>query len=202
MSGDRYTHEFPAYDVVFEADRLRRSYHELHGELTVKCGLAGARTINGVLNVGDPNVPVEHATPDSASVEVSVCLVIGDRRIEEIHDTEGIVDAAPAPARGVSTYRTVDDCQYSPRSIGSGIDPDAATSSGCSGDADLSNGDTVPADSAVEQCHRASGVNAPSVNFIYERRILPSRNGIDGVSAHRGVDESHGATVGYASPEQ
>lgn len=45
-----------ALGITLEVDRLRRDRHELVGELTVRCDLAGARTFNGVLSVGDLNL--------------------------------------------------------------------------------------------------------------------------------------------------
>lgn len=47
--------EIPNIGIAFEADRLRREKHELHGELTVRCSLPGARTVNGCLVTGDFN---------------------------------------------------------------------------------------------------------------------------------------------------
>lgn len=53
-----------ALGITFEVDRLRRERHELVGELTVRCDLAGARTFNGVLSVGDMNVSSIRARQD------------------------------------------------------------------------------------------------------------------------------------------
>jgi hypothetical protein len=52
---DYYKLALPAYDITFEADRLRREKQELLGELTVRCGLPGALVINGCLSVADFN---------------------------------------------------------------------------------------------------------------------------------------------------
>ena len=63
---DRYELELPALGITFEADRLRRERHELHGELTVRCAMPGAKTVNGVLNVGDFNFSSVRARQDRA----------------------------------------------------------------------------------------------------------------------------------------
>ncbi len=55
MSGDHFTFTIPGLDIEFDANRLRREHHELHGELTVKCGLPSAQTVNGNLNTSDFN---------------------------------------------------------------------------------------------------------------------------------------------------
>lgn len=46
---------FPQDGVTIEVDHLRRERHELLGELTVRCTIAGALTINGFLSTGDFN---------------------------------------------------------------------------------------------------------------------------------------------------
>lgn len=53
MSG--YTMAKPGLGIVFEGDRLRREKQELIGELTVRCTIPGARTVNGCLLTGDFN---------------------------------------------------------------------------------------------------------------------------------------------------
>jgi hypothetical protein len=52
----RYRLSVPNVGLAFEIDRLRRERHELFGELTVYCQLAGARTVDGVLSVGTFNL--------------------------------------------------------------------------------------------------------------------------------------------------
>jgi len=54
---------FPDHGVEFTADRLRRERHELIGELSVACGIVGARAIDGVLSVGTFNL----SSPAAAS---------------------------------------------------------------------------------------------------------------------------------------
>lgn len=56
VSEGHYGLALDALGIVFEVDRLRRDRQELVGELTVRCELAGARTFNGVLSVGDLNL--------------------------------------------------------------------------------------------------------------------------------------------------
>ena len=63
---DRYTHSVPAFDITFDADRLRRERQELLGELTVRCGLPGARVVNGILSTGDFNFSSVRARQDRA----------------------------------------------------------------------------------------------------------------------------------------
>ena len=45
-----YTLTFPALDTEFHVDRLRWERDELHGQLSVACGLAGALTVDGWLS--------------------------------------------------------------------------------------------------------------------------------------------------------
>ncbi len=53
-----------ALGLSFEIDRLRRDRAELIGELTVRCTLAGARTVDGVLSVADMNLSSVRARQD------------------------------------------------------------------------------------------------------------------------------------------
>ena len=53
----RYVFAIPDLRLEFDVDRLRRERHELQGELAVRCGLAGARAVNGdSLSVADFNL--------------------------------------------------------------------------------------------------------------------------------------------------
>ncbi len=61
-----YRLEAPAYGIVLEAERLRRDRNELIGELTVRCSLPGARTVNGTLSTGDFNFSSVRARQDRA----------------------------------------------------------------------------------------------------------------------------------------
>jgi len=63
---ESYKFSAPAWDVTFEADRLRREKHELIGELTVRCGLPGALVINGCLSTADFNFSSLRARQDRA----------------------------------------------------------------------------------------------------------------------------------------
>jgi hypothetical protein len=63
-----YEFEAPEYAVKFGVDRLRRERHELLGELTVTCGLEGARTVNGVLSRADFNFSSARARQDRAKL--------------------------------------------------------------------------------------------------------------------------------------
>lgn len=51
----RYSFLLPDLSLSFEADFLHRERHELHGQLTVRCGFAGARTVAGVLSQSNFN---------------------------------------------------------------------------------------------------------------------------------------------------
>lgn len=57
--------------IEFSVDRLRRKSDELIGELTVRCGLAGARTFDGVLSVADFNLSSQRARQERARYLVS-----------------------------------------------------------------------------------------------------------------------------------
>jgi hypothetical protein len=63
---DRYELELPAFETIFIVDRLRRDRSELHGELTVRCSLPGAKTVNGCLLSGDLNFSSIRARQDRA----------------------------------------------------------------------------------------------------------------------------------------
>src|SRR5262245_45500077 len=52
--------------TAFDIRRLRRRFDELYGELTVTCDLGGARTVDGVLSVGDFNLSNIRARQDRA----------------------------------------------------------------------------------------------------------------------------------------
>jgi hypothetical protein len=56
LSDGQYHIAFPDQGIEFTADRLRRERHELHCELSVSCGIVGARAIDGVLSVGTFNL--------------------------------------------------------------------------------------------------------------------------------------------------
>lgn len=55
-----------ALGISFEVDRLRRVRDELVCELTVRCELAGARVVEGVLSVADLNLSVVRAREERA----------------------------------------------------------------------------------------------------------------------------------------
>ncbi|HEY6363175.1 MAG TPA: AAA family ATPase [Candidatus Binatia bacterium] len=63
-----YSLDLPALGINFVVDRFRREHHELIGELTVKCALPGARTVNGCLSVGDFNFSSIRARQDRAKL--------------------------------------------------------------------------------------------------------------------------------------
>jgi hypothetical protein len=51
-----YMLSFPSLGIEFTLDHLHRERSQLIGELAVRCNLAGARTVDGVLSVGDFNL--------------------------------------------------------------------------------------------------------------------------------------------------
>ena len=63
---DCYRFSVPGLDLTFEVDRLRRDCQDLLGELTVRCGLPGAKTINGCLSTGDFNFSSVRARQERA----------------------------------------------------------------------------------------------------------------------------------------
>ena len=67
---DRYRLAVPRIGVALEIDRLRREHHELIGELSVRCGLPGARGVNGsdVMSVADLNLSSARARTDRAKL--------------------------------------------------------------------------------------------------------------------------------------
>jgi hypothetical protein len=70
LGDDRYRFSLPAIGVVFEVDRLRRDHNELIGELSVRCGLPGARSIgnDGSLSIADFNLSSARARSDRAKL--------------------------------------------------------------------------------------------------------------------------------------
>lgn len=66
QSGHRLA--FKDVGVTFEVDRIRRDRHELVGELTVRCSLAGAKTVDGCLSVADFNFSSTRARSDRAKL--------------------------------------------------------------------------------------------------------------------------------------
>ena len=66
--GDRrYVFAIPDLQLELDVDRLRREKHTLVGELAVRCGLAGARTVNGdSLSVADFNLSSARARTERA----------------------------------------------------------------------------------------------------------------------------------------
>jgi hypothetical protein len=69
MGEDRYQLVIPELATVLELDRLRRERHELIGELSVKCGMPGARTVDGdSLSIADFNLSSARARQDRAKL--------------------------------------------------------------------------------------------------------------------------------------
>lgn len=68
-SGDHYSFRVPDLGILLELDRLRRERGELVGELSVRCELPGARTVNGgSLSIADLNLSSARARLDRAKL--------------------------------------------------------------------------------------------------------------------------------------
>lgn len=64
---DGYRAAFPKVEIEFAIDRLRWDRHELFGQLSVSCGLAGARTVeDGLVSAGTFNFSSTRARRDRA----------------------------------------------------------------------------------------------------------------------------------------
>jgi hypothetical protein len=70
FGGDRYQLTIPDIGVTLEIDRLRRESHELWGELSVRCELPGARSVDGkgMLSIADMNLSSARARLDRAKM--------------------------------------------------------------------------------------------------------------------------------------
>src|SRR4051812_4557776 len=53
---DGYRVSFVDSELEYLVERLRWDRHELFGQLTVACGLAGARTVDGIVSTGSFNL--------------------------------------------------------------------------------------------------------------------------------------------------
>ena len=67
-SEGHYMLTYPDRGIEFTVDRLRRERHELYCELSVACGVVGARAIDGVLSVGTFNVSSPTASQQRAKL--------------------------------------------------------------------------------------------------------------------------------------
>lgn len=68
LAEGQYQIAFPEHGIEFTADRLRRERHDLHCELSVACGILGARAIDGVLSVGTFNLSSPSAAQQRAKL--------------------------------------------------------------------------------------------------------------------------------------
>lgn len=68
FGNDRYRLTVPALGITVEIDRLRRERQELVGELSVRCELPGARTVDGNLSTADFNVSSAQARQTRAKM--------------------------------------------------------------------------------------------------------------------------------------
>jgi hypothetical protein len=65
---DRYRLTVADLGITLELDRLRREHHELIGELSARCELPGARTVDGSLSIADLNLSSARARQDRAKL--------------------------------------------------------------------------------------------------------------------------------------
>jgi hypothetical protein len=69
LADDRYSLTVPELGIVVEISRLRRERSELIGELSVRCELSGAQTVNGgSLSIADLNLSSARARIDRAKL--------------------------------------------------------------------------------------------------------------------------------------
>lgn len=80
----RYRLELPSAGITFEVDRLRRERNELVGELSVKCNLPGARTVEGTLSAVDFNFSSARSRSERAKL-------LSDRSRAQL-DWDGLVE--------------------------------------------------------------------------------------------------------------
>ena len=90
----QYTVAFADRGIEFSVDRLRRERHELHCELSVACGMVGARTVDGVLSVGTFNL----SSPAAAQARAKL---LAERARANGLDWSGMLVAA-SPSVGCS----------------------------------------------------------------------------------------------------
>src|SRR5262245_1819729 len=68
VADGHYQLTFADRGIEFDVDRLRRERHELFCELSVACGIVGARAIDGVLSVGTFNLSSPSAAQQRAKL--------------------------------------------------------------------------------------------------------------------------------------
>jgi hypothetical protein len=105
----------PDLGVVLEIDRLRRERHELIGELTVRCALAGARTVDGVLSIGSFNLSSPTARTQRAKLlrEQSDAELPFLDLLEELCQRTIAAERNGSPARPLQSYeRPGPDAEY------------------------------------------------------------------------------------------
>lgn len=112
LSDDHYRMTIEDIGVTLEIDRLRRERHELIGELSVACQLAGARTLDGdMLSIADMNVSSARARLDRAKM-------LAARALTNDLDWTGVVedfcqrvlstDRSGAPSKDLRTVELLD----------------------------------------------------------------------------------------------
>ena len=110
----RYVFAIPDLQLEFDVDRLRRERHELKGELAVRCGLAGARAVNGnSLSVADFNLSSARARTERArhlGKLADATEIDWDRLLEEFCQRVLMAEREGQPATLLREFpRPVDD---------------------------------------------------------------------------------------------
>ena len=110
----RYVFAIPDLRLELDVDRLRRERHELKGELAVRCGLAGAKTVNGnSLSVADFNLSSARARTDRGrhlGRLADAAEIDWDRLLEEFCQRVLMAEREGQPARLLREVpRSVDD---------------------------------------------------------------------------------------------
>lgn len=99
-----YRLDAPHLGLVFDVERLRRERHELHGELTVSCSLAGARTVDGVLSCGTFNL----SSPTARQQRAKLLREASDTEIDFVLLLETLCQRTIRAERTGSPAQTLD----------------------------------------------------------------------------------------------
>lgn len=116
-AGDRYSLADTERGIELQLDRLRRERHELIGELSVSCGIVGARAIDGVLSIGTFNVSSPRARQERAKLLAERARSNGQidwlALLEELAQRTLKADRDGQPAASLRTFpRPAPDDEY------------------------------------------------------------------------------------------
>lgn len=111
--GDGHYHlAFPNTGIEFTVDRLRRERYELWGELSVACGILGARAFDGVLSVGTFNLSNPSAARQRASLLAQRARATGikwDELLEELRQRVLSAERTGEPSVALRDVPLVDE---------------------------------------------------------------------------------------------